>query len=243
MNSQPPMQFDYRRHALRRATVGLLVIAFGVAALLDNLQMFGIPLVRTFWPLALVVWGISRLVWPRHLSHRLFGVVVIAVGALMTAHNLGYGNFSLHQWWPVFVILGGAAILLRGFGPHHHGRRRGHFAATAVEHTDEVDVDASFSGAKLRNDTRDFKGGRISVTFGGVELDLREAAMIAPEAILQVNAMFGGIELRVPRDWQVVVQASATMGAVEDKTSPPPAPEHRLVLRGEAMFGGIEIKN
>jgi len=47
----------------------------------------------------------------------------------------------------------------------------------------------------------------------------------------------------VPRDWQVSVQMSATLGAVEDKTVPPPTPAHRLVLRGETVFGGVEIKN
>jgi len=243
MSSLPPSSFDTRRHALRRATFGVLVIGFGVAALLDNLQLFGIPLVHTFWPLALVVWGLARMAWPHHAGNRVFGLVVVVIGALLTAHNLGYGNFSLHQWWPVFVIAAGASILLRGCSPRGQGRSRGRFATAQLEHTDQVDVDATFSGAKLQNDSRDFKGGRISVTFGGVELDLREAAMTAPEAILLVNATFGGIELRVPRDWQVVVQASATMGSVEDNSAPPPAPEHRLVLRGEAVFGGIEIKN
>ena len=243
MNSLPPIPFDARRHTLRRATLGLLVIAFGVMALLDNLQLFGIPLVHTFWPLALVVFGLARLAWPHHAGNRVFGLVLVVIGALLTAHNLGYGNFSLHQWWPLFVIAAGASIFLRGCSPRRHGRWRGRFAAAEADHTDEVDVDATFSGAQLKNDSRDFKGGRISVTFGGVELDLREAAMTAPEAILLVNATFGGIEVRVPRDWQVVVQASATMGAVEDKTAPPPSPEHRLVLRGEAVFGGIEIKN
>ena len=38
MNSLPPIPFDARRHALRRATLGLLVIGFGVMALLDNLD-------------------------------------------------------------------------------------------------------------------------------------------------------------------------------------------------------------
>jgi membrane associated rhomboid family serine protease len=35
-------------------------------AVLDNLHVFDIALLRTFWPLALVLWGPSRLAWPRH---------------------------------------------------------------------------------------------------------------------------------------------------------------------------------
>ena len=137
MNSLPPIPFDARRHTLRRATLGLLVIGFGVMALLDNLQLFGIPLVHTFWPLALVVWGLARLAWPHHAGNRVFGLVLVVIGALLTAHNLGYGNFSLHQWWPLFVIAAGASIFLRGCSPRRHGRWRGRFAAAEVNPPDQ----------------------------------------------------------------------------------------------------------
>jgi hypothetical protein len=76
-----------------------------------------------------------------------------------------------------------------------------------------------------------------------VELDLRQAAMAGPEAVLEVSARFSGIELRVPRDWHVVVDVAPTLGGVEDKTLPPANPSQRLVLRGAIAFGGVEVKN
>jgi predicted membrane protein len=237
--------FDSPRHRARRALFGLSVVGIGSLALLDNLHVVDTPLLHTFWPLVFVLWGIGRLVWRQHLSGRLFGVVLIVVGALMTAHNLGHAALDLHHWWPVFVILAGVAIVLRGVLPHPHPRHRfrRRFESSSIEHSDEVNVDANFSGLKLQNDSRSFKGGRIAVNFGGLELDLREAVMEAPEATLTINASFSGIEIRVPRDWQVSVQMSASLGAVQDKSAPPVSPQHRLVLRGETMFGGVEIKN
>ena len=83
----------------------------------------------------------------------------------------------------------------------------------------------------------------MALTFGGLELDLRQAVMEAPEATIDIQATLSGIEVRVPRDWQVVVQLAATLGAVEDKTVAPASPGHRLVLRGEMTLGGLEIKN
>jgi hypothetical protein len=53
----------------------------------------------------------------------------------------------------------------------------------------------------------------------------------------------GGVAIKVPPDWQVLVQVSPTMGAVEDKTVPPMNPTKRLVIKGEVVVGGIEIKN
>lgn len=61
--------------------------------------------------------------------------------------------------------------------------------------------------------------------------------------MLDISARFSGVELRVPRDWLVVVNIVPTMGAVNDQTVPPMNPAHRLVLRGETVFGGLEIKN
>ena len=237
------MHFDSARHRVRRALFGLSVIGIGALALLDNLRIFDTALLRTFWPLVFVVWGVARLAWPRHLASRFFGVVLIAAGALMTAHNLGHVNFDLRQWWPVFIILAGVAIALKGLFPRSCGWHRRRIEPSAIEHADEVDADVTFSAIRLQNDSRAFKGGRIAALFGGVELDLREAAMAGPEATLTINATFSGIELRIPRDWQVSVQISPTMGAVEDRTVPPSSATHRLVLRGETAFSGVEIKN
>jgi len=235
-------QLDSPRRRSRRALFGLSVIGLGALALLDNFHAFGMPMLRTFWPLIFVAWGLGRLVWSRDVSGRIFGLVMIAVGGLMTAHNLGNDMLDMRQWWPVFIILIGASIVLRGLFPSTRWRRR-RFETSALDHTDEIDVDATFGGIKLQNDSRNFKGGKVALTFGGLELDLRQAVMEAPEATLHIQATLSGVEIRVPRDWQVVVQLSATMGAVEDKTSPPPSPGHRLVLRGEVTLGGVEIKN
>jgi predicted membrane protein len=237
------MHFDSPRHRIRRALFGLSVVGIGALALLDNLHVFDTALLRTYWPLAFVAWGLARLAWPRHVSSRLFGVVLVAAGVLMTAHNLGRVNVDVRQWWPVLIILGGAAIVLRGLFPRACGGRYRQFETSAIEHTDHVDVEAKFSALKLQNDSQAFKGGRISASFGGVELDLREAVMAGPEATLTIDGRFSGIQLRVPRHWQVSVQMRSTLGGVDDKTVPPPASGHRLVLRGETVFGGVEIKN
>jgi len=227
----------------QRILFGLAVIGIGALALLDNLHVFGLPLLRTFWPLALVLFGLARLAWPRHAGSWLFGTALIVIGGVLTAQNLGYAHFDLRDWWPVLVILAGLSILLRGIFPRRLPTGMEGFETSTLEHGDHVNIDATFSGIRLQNDSRSFKGGRIEATFGGVELDLSQAAMEAPEAVLEVAARFSGIELRVPRDWLVVVNMRPTMGAVNDHTVPPMNPAHRLVLRGETVFGGVEIKN
>ncbi len=229
-------------HPAHRVIFGLGVIGIGTLALLDNLNAFGMPLLRTFWPLVLVLFGLSRIVWPRHAGSWLVGLALVIVGSVMTAQNLDLVSIRLRDWWPVFIILAGASILVRGLFPHY---RREAFVDTpsTLEHGDRIAIDGSFSAVRQQNDSRAFKGGRIDMTFGGVELDLRQAVIDGPEAVLDISARFSGVELRVPREWQVVVEISPTLGGVDDKTVPPMNPTQRLVLRGDAMFGGVEIKN
>lgn len=233
---------SFQRHAGQRIVFGLGVIGIGTLALLDNLGGFGMPLLRTFWPLVLVLFGLSRIFWPRHAGGWLFGGALVIAGLAMTAHHLDLVHIRLRDWWPVFVILAGLSILMRGVFP---GYRRQACLETpsTLEHGDRIAIDANFSAINQQNDSRSFKGGRIDVTFGGVELDLRQAVMDGPEAVLEISARFSGVKLLVPRDWQVVVNVSPTLGGVDDKTVPPMNPTQRLVLRGDAVFGGVEIKN
>lgn len=236
-------RFRHRHHphAGHRIFFGLAVIGIGVLALLDNLNVFDTRLLRSFWPLALVLWGMSRLAWPRHRGSGLFGLILIGAGLVLTAQNLGYVHFHWRDWWPVFIILAGLSILMRGAFP---GRIDGQgVQASTTEHGELVDINASFSAVSQRNDAGAFKGGRITSTFGGVELDLTQATLAGSEARLDISARFSGIELRVPRDWQIVIEVASTFGGVEDKTVPPMNAGPRLVLRGEVMFGGIEVKH
>jgi hypothetical protein len=78
---------------------------------------------------------------------------------------------------------------------------------------------------------------------GGCEMDLRHAK-IHGEAVIDVFAMWGGIEIRVPDDWTVVSRVTPMLGGFEDKTRPTPdASTHRLIVRGMVIMGGVEVKN
>jgi hypothetical protein len=104
---------DLTQHPSHRLPVGLAVITIGALALLDQQHVFNLPLLHTFWPLALVLLGLGRLGLPQRAGGGLGAAALIVVGSVMTAHNLGYGGFSLRDWWPAFVILAGLSMLLR----------------------------------------------------------------------------------------------------------------------------------
>lgn len=243
MHSHRSHRIHLRQHPARRALFGLAVVGIGALALFDNLHVFDMAMLKTFWPLALVMFGIGRLFWPRHPSSGLFGLALVGVGGLLTARNLGMVHLDVQGLWPVLIILVGLSILLRGLFPDRRREAACSFDTSTLEHGEAVNIEARFSGVKMQNDSRSFKGGRIMARFGGVELDLRQATIEGEEATIDLDVSFGGIDLKVPREWKVVTDVGTTMGSVEDKTLPPMNPGPRLVLRGEAVFGGVEIRN
>jgi hypothetical protein len=104
-----------------------------------------------------------------------------------------------------------------------------------------------FSGTKRRIDSQDFKGGDIVAVFGGVNIDLRNAAIAGDRAVIDLNVMFGGVDIRVPETWNVVMKGMPLFGGFEDKTiHPKPDPNVKtpeLVITGAAIFGGVKTDN
>ncbi|HEV2445729.1 MAG TPA: LiaF domain-containing protein, partial [Candidatus Sulfopaludibacter sp.] len=104
-----------------------------------------------------------------------------------------------------------------------------------------------FGGGKRKVNTMDFRGGHVDAVFGGFEIDLRDAIMEGDAATLETNAVFGGIEVRIPITWSAVVQGVGVFGAFQDETTQPnptliPNPK-RLIVKGGAVFGAVEVKN
>jgi predicted membrane protein len=89
--------------------------------------------------------------------------------------------------------------------------------------------------------------GRISVLpiFGSAEIDLRNAKLAGGQATLVLSAVFGGIEVAVPREWEVVLEGSPVLGSIESRKTAASegAKTGTLHVKGSAVFGSIEIKD
>lgn len=235
---QGPLESGAPRPVMRltpHVIFGLVLMLVGIAFTLDHLNIVEADRVLAYWPIGLIVTGMVMLSQiGRGQGGALGGMLFVVAGSWLLLDNLDMIDVSLVGFWPILLIIGGAVLLWQGLG---HPRERP-TAATA-----SVTAIAVLSGVNRGSNSQQFRGGDLAAFMGGCEIDLRQAA-IHGEAVIDVFAMWGGIEIRVPENWTVVGRVTPLMGGFDDTTrAPAEATAHTLVVRGIVVMGGIEVKN
>ena len=224
------LKLNQSRNSGAGAVVGGALVVVGVAMTLQGYGLLHFQM-RDWWPVLLIgggVYVIARAMNPRQRD---------ATGT--DDGTAGYGEDASGR--PLGPPGTGGSP---SGGPH--GTEPTPLFATSGERrmdSSRIDTVAVMAGSTLRDDTADFQGGEVTVVMGGLEIDLRNAAMLQPEAVLNVFVLFGGLVVKVPTGWSVVSRGAPILGGLEDKTVPGMAATHRLVIDGYVIMGGVEIKN
>ena len=215
---------------------GLLIMLVGVVFTLDSLQFTQAQRILPYWPVGLIAIGLAKLWQVRSgVGNALGGALFVAAGGWMLLDTLDVIDISLIDLWPVLLVVVGSVIVWQGI--------RGRRDRAGVSLGDTVHAMAVLSGVKRGSNSTAFRGGELTAVMGGCEIDLRQAA-IHGEAVIDVFAMWGGIEIRVPENWTVIGRVTPLMGGFDDATRPPKeATTHTLIVRGVVLMGGIEVKN
>lgn len=215
--------------SLSRLAFGVGIIGVGVAALLGSFDIinFG-ELVRNYWPLLLIAGGLVLLADDLRQNYIWAGILII-LGVVAELNVLALVEVNFWQiFWPIVLILFGSSLLFKRAG---------------VSTNSDDKVTAIFAGAETRNSSKDYRGGQVTAILGGSSINLSKA-VIKKEATLEILAVMGGVELRVPDEWEVRTSVMPILGGVENKAQAPKgnnAPVLNIV--GTVLMGGIEIKN
>ena len=218
---------------IARIGTGLIILAIGVGTLLSSLNIINFTTAfLDWWPLLVIATGIMvfignprQFVWP---------LIIVVAGVLLQLRQLDIVNFNVWRvFWPILIIALGLSVIFNRTYSHKNVTKKELDEQTAV-----------FAGSKIKNESKDYKGGNITAIFGGVELDLREAA-IKSEATINVSAIFGGVTLLVPLGWTVKSKIMPIAGGVENKTVTVKDMKNSptLYLAGDVFCGGVEVKH
>jgi predicted membrane protein len=248
------------REGAPRVALGLVVIAVGVLFTLDKLGSVDVGEFWEYWPVLLIAVGIGRVLQPRGTQGRGFGVVLIVLGTWFLLSNLDVIHYSFGDVWPILVVLLGIMMVWRAItGPFFESPRRrlkeamaagdgsaavGGLATSTSVTSSTVNGFALLGGVNRKCVSQDFRGGALTAIMGGCELDLRHASISSGQAVIDTFALWGGIEIKVPQEWSVVVQGTPILGAFDDKTVRVGGDGSKvLVIKGVALMGGVDVKN
>jgi len=222
--------------------VGLLLLAVGVAWILNNIGILDFPVYK-WWPLVLIVFGVLYLV----LRRRIFApigwfLIVLGLIFLLTAHDIVRWAL-IWKIWPVILVFFGLLIIIqRIIGDK----------ASGFDYIDEEPEPVSdrfrgssvFGGITKKVKSKAFKGGIIYTVFGGADLNFHSAGLDDKGAVLDLFSTFGGITIRLPKMWVIEVRPSTVFGGITNWTSNEEQTSgKRLIINATTTFGGITIIN
>ncbi len=245
----------------RRLSWGLVLILAGAVAYLQLAGLLPEPLGNAlfcFQSIFLAI-GVAKLI-QGELWHSL---IWIGVGILSNYHawselvktqllNVGIDSsgFSAVFWPVVLVGLGLIVIFVKPSRNRCHQHVCGTKFSQKYGNTEQTtDTDGRinyrfvFSGSEQVFMEPVFRGGNISATCGGIELDLRHTTLPEGDTILNIDATMGGFKLKVPSNWKVVNQCSFVMGGISDERFATDIDTTRqLIITGRCVLGGGAIE-
>jgi hypothetical protein len=243
-----------------RIFVGMALAVLGILFTLDNLGVLDAEeYLRFGWPVALIAYGTMTLAGKRSGPGRVWGTVALVGGVVLMGQRIGLWTAELRAFTPLLLVFLGGYIVWQtmrndgGKGRETAREWRSHFdqaganrgtpSEPIIDSGDSIQAVAVLAGIERRVTSSSFRGGELTAVLGGGQIDMREAVPADGQAVIDVFAVMGGLEIRVPESWNIEVRATPVLGAIRDTRAPAGSSGPRLIVRGMVFLGGIEFKS
>lgn len=202
---------------------------------------FNLPIKLISWRLIPLIIGINAFLKGKKVE----GVVATSIAVIFYIPDfLNKADYAVYvKLWPLLLVALGGLILYKFYNPKYD------FYAKPFD--SDVTNEKFFHESNIMGGTnkkifsKQFEGGRLTCIMGGAQLDFTEAD-IAANSVISVFILMGGLQLRVPKEWNVIIDVFPIMGGVEDQITKFPTtvvnPEKKIFLTGNVAMGGVEIK-
>jgi predicted membrane protein len=247
------MRDNWQRHHERRlrrrggdkTVFGLIIILLGAVFLLHRLDIVPFFYIRSLWPLILIAIGVMIGIRNRFSNPGSWVLIFIGTVNFIPRMEIVNGHYTNELIFPLALIMLGAFILVRSRKKKYFMERMNMNTITNADNV--LNIDVTFGGRKEIITSKDFKGGSISATFAGAEVNLMQADSLTQPITLDIRVAFGGVELLVPSHWEIQNEIAPAFGSVEDhrvmRTANAGEEKKVLVLKGSCSFGSVEIKS
>lgn len=222
---------------LSRVLWGIVLIFIGV---IWGLNRTGVAEINIFfdgwWTLFIIV--PSAISFFEKGNNKISSLIFLIIGVLLLLAAQGLFEFEI-LWeilLPAIVVLIGLSLIF-GNKVDFNVKEK----TKCLDSEDTENIFAAFGEQNVTKSGEKFEKANLNAIFGAVKLDLREAKL-EKETVIGAWAIFGGIEILVPKDCIVKVKGTPIFGGISNERKNNEDAKKTIYIEGYAVFGGIEIK-
>lgn len=219
---------------------GLFFIAGAILLLVERLG--GLGDIST-WSMLLSVLFAATLI--QSLFSKSVSGVLFSLAFLSIVYAKPLGITAITPW----TVLGAALLASIGASFLYHPKKNyyhqpctdGHFEDIETVQGEHIDLSTTFASSIKYVNSDDFRQVNIHCSFGAMKVYFEQAQIQGETAAIYVDASFCGIELFIPKAWQVVDKISTSFGGVEEKNKNDSDGRPLVTLLGKVSFSEVTI--
>ncbi|MBQ9080114.1 MAG: hypothetical protein IJY27_03495 [Clostridia bacterium] len=218
---------------------GIVLIVLGVAFALSALNIIEFDIFfKGWWTLFIIIPCTIGLITERDKTGNLIG---LCIGVLLLLGCRDILSFDI-LWKlaiPAIIVIIGIKLIINATT----GSKNSEVKKKNIENGGKMPSYCStFSGQDVNFDGEIFTGCELTAVFGGIKCDIRHAR-IDQDVVIEVSAIFGGIDILLPDYVNVKVNSTSIFGGISSEAHKNSSENAVTVyITGACIFGGTDIK-
>ena len=224
---------------LNRILWGLVFIVLGIVIALNTLDIINFNIFFNGWWTFIIIIPCFIGLFDGTKEGKLGNIIGILVGVvlLLVAQGLLRFDIVFKLFIPAVLVIIGLYLL---FGNVFRSKVTDKLRELKKESGNGEAICATFSEQFVTKNDEKFENATVDAVFGSVVLDLSKAK-IKDETVITASAIFGGIDIIVPKDVEVKIKSTPIFGGVSNTTKTKDA-KKVIYIDALALFGSVEVK-
>lgn len=231
------------RRNITRVLFGIVLVFAAVILLGNSLHWWSFTEFKGWWTVFLIIPGLGAIIT---YGFSVWSAALVLIGGWFLADAQGWipKDVSNNIIWILILFLIGVRLIVGSFkgskvpsAPVILDGVKG-----ACDSSSTVNYSAVLGAVEVANNSLSLCGGTVSAVLGGAKIDLRNAVPV-DGAVIQADAVLGGVEIIVPQNCRIQVHGFPFFGGADCtavRSNDPSLP--LLTIKYTSVFGSVGVK-